>query len=596
MRIVSRGVATVAVVIALSGFLQPDAGAHVIIETIGPPNSPVGTTIFFKATAPAADPYLFRFRAGPVGGPLRLTRDFSTRTHLDWTPMADGAFEIEVTARHLLSGETAIASTTYVVASRVTAGEPVVSATLHPLVALYSAPPCTAGLIRVTFVRQGGGRAQATPFKPCIPGRSANFHVAGLQAATNYELRHEIISGGGTVLGPTLAYRTPVVSTAMPPIVVMDPQDEPAPVEGVVLHSMLISHVTKTFPVATDVDGRVIWYYDKSMYPWQTAATLFRPLPGGNMLLGMNDYGIQWQLLREIDIAGNSVRETTVPRVNAQLAELGHQPITSFHHDALALPNGRMLVLASVERILTDVQGPGPVDVLGDMLIELDEDWQVTWAWNAFDHLDPRRVAVLGETCTGPADGCRPLRLAPRANDWLHTNTITYSPADGNVLLSVRHQDWIVKIDYRNGTGTGAVVWRLGKNGDFVLAGGDETLWFSHQHDVRFNSANTLLLYDNGNVRCAPDPATCQSRGQIIEFDEMSGVAFLRMNTPLGHYSPAMGSAQRLANGNYHFGSGWVYPGPHSEALEFRSDGGRVFAMAAALAYRSFRMRDMYSP
>ncbi len=145
------------------------------------------------------------------------------------------------------------------------------------------------------------------------------------------------------------------------------------------------------------------------MFGWQTGSHIFRPLPGGNLLMSMNDYGVPWQMLREMDIAGNSIRETTVLRVNEQLAALGHDPITALHHDALRLPNGRTLVIASVERMLTDVQGPGAVDVLGDMLIELDSEWQVTWAWNAFDHLDARRAAVLRETCTGPVDGCRPL-------------------------------------------------------------------------------------------------------------------------------------------------------------------------------------------
>ncbi len=70
-----------------------------------------------------------------------------------------------------------------------------------------------------------------------------------------------------------------------------------------------------------------------------------------------------------------------------------------------------------------------------------------------------------------PSTGAGRSRLAPRANDWMHTNSVAYSPADGNVLLSVRNQDWILKIDYRDGTGTGAIVWRLGKEGDFSLAG-----------------------------------------------------------------------------------------------------------------------------
>jgi hypothetical protein len=83
-----------------------------------------------------------------------------------------------------------------------------------------------------------------------------------------------------------------------------------------------------------------------------------------------------------------------------------------------------VLVLASVEQILTDVQGPGPVDVLGDMILVLDSNLQVTWAWNSFDHLDTSRQAILGETCGLGAGGCAPFYLASTANDWTHGNAL----------------------------------------------------------------------------------------------------------------------------------------------------------------------------
>ncbi len=591
----ARHVAAAVIAVVCAGERTVNARLTVTLTAVTAPGYPVGGTLFFKAAVEGTDAHVYRFRVGRSGGALRVVRDFAPRTHLDWTPLEDGPLDVEVTARNTVTGDTATATTTYTVASRTTAGVPVVTPTFHPLVALYSAPPCTGGSIRVRYAAQGGGREQFTPFKPCS-GRSVYFYVAGLYADTAYDLRSELVNGS-TTLGPLLTYRTPVVTTPMPPTFVVDPLEDAANAsQETVLHSMImINGLQRTFPMATDSRGRVLWYYDKTMYGWQTGANLLRPLPGGNMLLAMNEYGLQWQMLREIDVAGNSVRETTVPRINEQLAALGHDPITAVHHDALPLPNCRMLVIGSVERILTDVQGPGPIDVLCDMLVELDADWQVTWAWNAFDHLDPSRRALLNETCTSPTDGCRPLNLGTQANDWMHSNSLTYSPADGNVLLSVHHQDWIIKIDYRDGAGTGAVLWRLGKDGDFALAG-DPSGWFSHQHDVTFAGSNALLLYDNGNVRCAPAPFFCQSRGQVIEINEAGRTAALRVNIGLGHYSPLMGSAQQLTNGNYHFGSGWVYPGPHSEALEFTPQGSRVFSLAVPVAYRSYRMRDIYTP
>jgi hypothetical protein len=79
------------------------------------------------------------------------------------------------------------------------------------------------------------------------------------------------------------------------------------------------------------------------------------------------------------------------------------------------------------------------------MLMVLDDDLQVVWTWDAFDHLDQSRAPILGELC-GP--GPCPLIGAV---DWLHDNTVSWSPADGNLLISVRAQDWVIKIDYARG-------------------------------------------------------------------------------------------------------------------------------------------------
>ena len=47
----------------------------------------------------------------------------------------------------------------------------------------------------------------------------------------------------------------------------------------------------------------------------------------------------------------------------------------------------------SIEKLVTDVQGPGEVDVIGDVVVVLDEQLRVLWTWNAFDHLDVSRMA-----------------------------------------------------------------------------------------------------------------------------------------------------------------------------------------------------------
>ncbi len=52
-----------------------------------------------------------------------------------------------------------------------------------------------------------------------------------------------------------------------------------------------------------------------------------------------------------------------------------------------------------------DVSGT-PTHYAGDMLVVLDEDLQVVWTWDAFDHLDVNRGPVLGELCAAGGGPC----------------------------------------------------------------------------------------------------------------------------------------------------------------------------------------------
>jgi arylsulfate sulfotransferase len=292
--------------------------------------------------------------------------------------------------------------------------------------------------------------------------------------------------------------------------------------------------------------------------------------------------------------------------VNQQLASMGVHPVGGFHHEARKLPNGNYLVLADSERILTDVQGAGPVDVIGDTILVLSPDLQVLWAWDSFDHLDPHRAAVLGETCTYPAGlGCAPFYSAKTANDWLHGNSLQLTP-DGNILYSTRHQDWVVKIDYGS-TGSGNILWRLGADGDFRIEYNDPRVgrydpypWFSHQHDPNFESDNiTLTLYDDGNTRIMKSEPSGHSRGQALRIDEKKRVASLILDADLGVYCNAVGSAQLLPNGHYHFDNGFLtLPGSNfaAQSLEVNPEGQTVFGVqVGVLEYRSFRMPDLYT-
>src|SRR5262245_25604930 len=319
-------------------------------------------------------------------------------------------------------------------------------------------------------------------------------------------------------------------------------------------------------------------------------------LPGGTVIgTGSDRYSVRnnQDVLREIDLAGNPVRETNLAAVNAQLTALGHEISYGFHHEVQRLPNGDTVVLGLTERQI-DIDGT-PTNYIGDLIVVLDKDLQVAWVWDAFDQLDVNRGRVLGEIVHQGEQG--PDSIVPDypAVSWLHNNAISLAP-DGNLVLSARMQDWVLKIDYRNGAGDGHVIWRLGAGGDFTLNSTDPTAWFSHQHNAHFIDDHTLILFDNGNTRRATDP-NAHSRGQVWTLDETHMTATPVLNADLGNYSAALGAAQRLSNGNFSFTSGFQGQPPNQfgQTIEVLPDGTKAYVLEVnRIEYRSYRMRTLY--
>ena len=424
--------------------------------------------------------YRFRIR-GPNSSEFRTVRDYSPESSFSWVPMGiEGTYEIEVSVHNREDGETIDTTTAYQINSRVKGDTPVITPTPNKLVFQYSAPPCPQGSrMRVEFAAPDGFR-QFTNSMRCTGTTSMNVYLGGLRATTDYTVQHTVVDiNGNSTPGPQLSLKTGALDLTLPATRAVRKQ---AGEQGILLQSNPFG-----YNFATDLDGNVIWYNPTEI------RYLTRAEPGGYFIALYDnwEYDDTGQIIRLLDLAGNTIAETNAARINQQLAQMGVEPITSFHHDARVIEGGRILVLAGNERMLTDVQGPGDVDVVGDAILVLSPNLQVEWAWDAFEHLDVRRTAVLGETCVFGSGGCPVFRLTNVANDWLHGNAVQLAP-DGNILYSSRHQDWLIKIDYSHGTGSGAVLWRLGQDGDFKIVSDDPHPWFSHQHDANFESGDTV--------------------------------------------------------------------------------------------------------
>jgi len=468
-------------------------------------------------------------------------------------------------------------------------------------------------------------RADAASARPNLS--SMNFHIAGMYPLTTYQMRWEVVGPAGTVnFGQYMPFTTGAIpaSVTLPSFSSTGSGSETEPV---VLHSPIQSSVS----AATDLAGRVLWY--------TTNVPPVRTQIGGRYLgtVGGNDPYLRG--LREVDLAGNTTIETSVGDINEQLAAMGARPVTSIHHEVRRMyrpgggaPNGYILALSSTEFVVTSAGqcgtaggAPNTCDVIGDQILVLDSNLNVKWAWDFADHLDTNHAAVLGEKCTNPLGtaGCPPFSNPfPSANDWTHSNSLQYTAYDGNITISIRHQDAVLKINYDHGAGDGRVLWKLGPgaiggpNGapipTFAVAangtGGQHDIGYplqSHQHDpeIEFGGRlfpggfRVLTLYDNGNTRRANYNNQAHSRCQLYAIAEDRLIANLNVNADVGVYAQAVGEAQMLATGNMSCDSGILQGATPTLTTENTQAGDVVYSLSATQSnYRTFRMKDLYSP
>jgi arylsulfate sulfotransferase len=588
-----------------------DTPLTVTLQSSLPSPQPVGTPIGFTALPSAVglasrDNFVFQYSASVNGGPFRIIHDYSQQFAFAWTPEL---FEQNVTIRVKVRDDdaktSAEAEIPFQFVSRIKGKTAVVTPTAHPLVALFSAPACPQGSqFRVAFHADGDEAITRTPTQPCRGSISSNAYVAGMHPDTEYKIRSEVISGEKVTPSEYLPFHTGMLDGNFPPVEIVVPAPSNDRSDPVIIHSAA-SLGAGARPFATDLQGRPIWYL-------LTGDFLTRVLPGGHFLVlgdGMNsvNHTREEQVFKEIDLAGNVVRETNIGRIAEQLESRGihsdcrkngRECVSGFHHEAIRLPNGHTLVVTGIERMMpTGTQGSKmPVDVLGDLIVDLDQDFQVSAVWNGFDHLDLKRKSLYDAKCQTGAGGCPAVLLADEANGWTHTNSIAYIPSSGDIIISQPEQNWVLKIDWKDGKGSGNVLWRLGKDGDFKAESSDPNPWFAYQHDAGFEpvGSNLLSLVDDGDTS-GRDPKAVV-RGQVWKLDEEKHVATLVYNAPLGVHTFCCGSIQALKNGGFSSVAGASLP-LHGRTAETDKDGKVVLAMdlVGNIDYRSFRVADMYS-
>ena len=321
----------------------------------------------------------------------------------------------------------------------------------------------------------------------------------------------------------------------------------------------------QAYAMIFDRNGTPVWWWQQEP---GIRAFDFKRLPNGDLawadLYGNDGFAVDTRSrYQQRSLDGRFVRE---------IKAVG---VATDHHELVQLPNGNQLVLAYRPRQHVDLSpwgGPADATVLDAEIQELAEGWRLVWSWNSKDHVSP------GETPARflPWRQDPPQGQPEHGYDLVHPNSIE-STADGNLLLSARNIDAVLKINRSNGD----VMWKLGgtRTPDrLALPAGTQSI--GAQHDARELPDGTITLHDNGSFLNRPP------RAIRFEINELARTAtpVEVVDDPKVARSYCCGSARRLPGGN------WVMSwGGSGLVTEFTPSGSRAFWLKFDAPLHSYR-------
>ena len=195
------------------------------------------------------------------------------------------------------------------------------------------------------------------------------------------------------------------------------------------------------------------------------------------------------------------------------------------HHDQHHLDNGDILY-TTLEQLTDEqaasIQGGIPESeapdgrAYGDCIKYVSSSGDLLWSWKAIEHLNLKFF---------------PLQPHYAREHWPLINSV-YPLTDGNILASLRSVSAVIIISWE----TGEVIWHL-----------DSTV-VAQQHCASELPNGDILIFDNGTFRHR-ESAT-YSRVIQVSRSTKRIVWEYKDPHPMTFFTPFMGAAQRLANGN----------------------------------------------
>ena len=402
---------------------------------------------------------------------------------------------------------------------------------------------------------------------------SAGLPILGLRPARGYELEVTVRDAEGNVVtSDPIEYETPPLPPGLGDFAPLDVKiSEPELMEP----GFMFLSVRRRFQgrnqwitpkqrayftnwgliVAVDAAGEVVWYYESD-----TRVAGINRLSNGNLQYHLTDFRTV-----ELDMLGNTVAEyyagdRPYGPVEGGIPIIGAQTL---HHQPFEMPSGTFMAFSAnareVENYYTSDSDPdAPREtqlVMGDTIIEFNREGEIVWSWDAWEHLDPYRIGY---------DTLEPywhVRGFPGHADWTHGNGLTYDPSDDSVIINLKHQDALFKID----RATGEIVWIMGEHtgwpehlqSKLLTPLGDDFQWMYHGHNPRLSERGTIVIYDNAAFQARPfrEPDSVgetYSRAVEFEVDEENMTvrqvwASHTKGDPDSCATPAMGDAHWLS-------------------------------------------------
>lgn len=235
------------------------------------------------------------------------------------------------------------------------------------------------------------------------------------------------------------------------------------------------------------------------------------------------------------------------------------------HHDWARLPNGHTLVLSTVNHAIAGFSNPHMLD---DVIYDVDPAGKVVWKWLASAHLSElgftaADLAYMRKTSNPDFLHLNDMQpLGP--NHWFSAGDDRFAP--DNIIISSRNANFIVIIDKK----TGHVVWRVGPDYAIKSVSGQtarESLpapieQISGEHDAHMipeglPGAGDILVFDNhGSAGYPPVELDTTMGSRVLEINPVTKrIVWSYSADDAGQpswdfYSPFIGSAYRLPNGN----------------------------------------------